>query len=74
MERRKFTAEFKREAVKLASQVGLSKAKMAELPPELPQPMSTKVRRAIPAAFNRVSVMPSSSFCDRSRNAFACSA
>ena len=30
MERRKFTAEFKREAVKLAMQVGVSKAKVAE--------------------------------------------
>ena len=30
MERRKFTGEFKREAVRLASQVGVSKAKVAE--------------------------------------------
>ncbi len=30
MERRRFTAEFKREAVKLATQAGVSKAKVAE--------------------------------------------
>ncbi len=30
MERRKFTAEFKREAVKLANQAGVSKASVAE--------------------------------------------
>ncbi len=30
MERRNFTAEFKREAVKLATQAGVSKAKVAE--------------------------------------------
>ena len=30
MERRKFTGEFKREAVKLATQVGVSKAKVAK--------------------------------------------
>ena len=30
MERRKFAAEFKREAIKLASQAGVSKSKVAE--------------------------------------------